>query len=76
LDWIFFYFDGLKFFGKNGRCGEAELDRETFRKDVQVLAVRVPVRRTAEFLKAIKQVCGEPRPAAADAKWLFGSVLQ
>ena len=55
---------------------EEELDRETFRKDVQVLAVRVPVRRTAEFLKALKQVCGEPRPAAADAKWLFGSVLQ
>jgi hypothetical protein len=45
-------------------------------KDVHVLAVRVPVYRTAEFLKALKQVCGEPRPAAADAKWLFGSILQ
>ena len=43
---------------------------------VQVLAVRVPVRRTAEFLKALKQVVrGKPKAACVDAavelaRWL------
>ena len=45
-------------------------------KDVHVLAVRVPVYRTAEFLKALKQVVrGKPKAACVDAavelaRWL------